>query len=158
MPKAKSFDWSQFTVKIEIKAAPSRVFKAWTDEKIITKWFVEEAVIEPKKHGRLYLKWLTGDKSDDEIIAIRKNSLFHFPFGPKGEEVKVKIRKITGGSVCELHQFNMKTGPKDKIYWHMGCRAGWTFFLTNLKAYLENGIDLRSHNPRRSYKQGFVNS
>lgn len=158
MGQAKSYDWSQFTVKIDLKASSSKVFQAWTDERKIVKWFVEKANIEPKKNGRLYLEWLTGDKSDDKIIAIRKDSLFHFPFGAGGEEVKVKIRKITGGSVCEIHQFNMKTGPMDKVNWHMGCRAGWTFFLTNLKAYLEHGLDLRSRNPKMSYKQGYVNS
>jgi hypothetical protein len=40
----------------------------------------------------------------------------------------------------------------------MGCAMGWTFFLANLKAYLENGIDLRGHDPKRCYKQNFINS
>ena len=41
---------------------------------------------------------------------------------------------------------------------HMGCRAGWVFFLTNLKAYLEHGIDLRTTDPKMTYREGFVNS
>ena len=158
MPTSASYDWTQFTVKVDIKAAPRKVFQAWTDQRKIVKWFVEKAIIEPKKNGRLYLEWLTCDKSDDKIIAVRQDSLFHFPFGPNGEQVKVKFKKVKGGTVCEIHQFNMKTGPRDKVYWHMGCKNGWTFFLANLKAYLEHGIDLRSRDPKKSYRQGFINS
>jgi hypothetical protein len=31
-----------------------------------------------------------------------------------------------------------------------GCAMGWTFFLANLKAWLEHGIDLRETNPNRT--------
>ena len=158
MTKVKPYDWTQFRMKIEIKAPPSKVYRAWTDSNLITKWFTVKAHVIPKKGGRLFFQWLGGDKLEDKVIAARKNSLFHFPFGSKGEQVKIKIKKIKGGSLVELHQYNMKTDPRSKVYMHMGCMSGWTFFLTNLKSYLENNIDLRSHNPRKSYKQGFLNS
>jgi hypothetical protein len=28
----------------------------------------------------------------------------------------------------------------------MGCLGGWTFYLANLKSYLEGGVDLRNKN------------
>ena len=52
----------------------------------------------------------------------------------------------------------MGVSPKDKWDMHKGCETGWTFFLTNLKSYLEHGIDLRSHDRRKSYKKNYVNS
>jgi len=39
---------------------------------------------------------------------------------------------------------------------HKGCAEGCTFFLANLKSYLENGIELRSHEKERSYRAGFI--
>ncbi len=33
--------------------------------------------------------------------------------------------------------------------WNVNCQTCWTYFLTNLKAYLEHGIDLREKDPQR---------
>jgi uncharacterized protein YndB with AHSA1/START domain len=155
---AKPYDWSQFTQRIEIKAPPSKVFKSWTDAAEIVRWFTVKAVIEPRKGGRLYFEWLAGDKLDTRIVRIRKPSLLVFPFGGGKEEVSVKIRKSGRVSLVELHQYGMKTTPTQKVSMHLGCQVGWTFFLANLKAWLEHGIDLRSHNPKKSYKQGYIDS
>lgn len=156
--KTKPYDWTQFTIKIEIASPPSRVFQAWTDETVIVKWFVEKAHIEPRKGGRIYLEWLGGVSGDERILAIRDQTYLRFPFGGKQVQVEVKIKKDKRGSICTLRQFQMETTPKARVEWHMGCKTGWVFFLTNLKALLEHGIDLRSHDPKRSYKQHFANS
>lgn len=158
MPEKKKQDWTQFRLKIEIAAKPEKVFRAWTDDRIVPRWFCVKAEIEPKKKGRLYFEWLGGDKLETRIIDIKKNRLFLFPFGPKGEKVKLTIIPLKKGSGLELHQYDMKTTPKDRWAMHKGCETGWTFFLANLKAYLEHGIDLRSHDPKKSYRQGYINS
>ena len=158
MSKKFSYDWSQFRQKIEIEVSPEKVFKAWTDPKMIVKWFVVKAVIEPRKNGHLYFEWLAGDKLDTRILAIRRPTKLVFPFGSKGEKVAVSIRKKGKGSLVELHQYDLKTTPKDRVQMHLGCREGWAFFLTNLKAFLEHGVDLRSHDAGRSYRQGYINS
>jgi len=154
----KKYDWTQFKKRIEIKASPEKVFRAWTDDKIITRWFPIRAVIEPRKNGRLYFEWMTGDKLETKVVAVRRPNRLVFPFGSNNEEVAVTIRKVPGGSLCELHQYGMKTDPGSRVTMHLGCQVGWTFFLANLKAYLEHGIDLRGHDPRRSYRQGYINS
>ncbi len=158
MTSPKKYDWSQFTLKIAINTAPARLYKAWTDEKEIVKWFTVKAEIEPKKNGRLYFEWLAGDKLTAKVKEVRKNQKFVFPFGSYGEEVEISIKKMGKGSVCILRQYNMKTSPKQRWVMHRGCLEGWTFFLTNLKVWLEHGIDLRSQDPKVSYAQGFINS
>lgn len=156
--KADAYDWSQFTLRIAISASPEKVFKAWTHGPTIAKWFSVKAKMEPKKGGKVSFEWLGGDKMDDTVIAVTKNRKLVIPFGHKGEKVEVTIKKDGRGSICELHQYDMKTSKKDKIHMHMGCKTGWVFFLTNLKSVLEKRIDLRSHDPKRSYTQHFVNS
>ena len=158
MTGVKKRDWSVFTLRIVIKKSPARVFKAWTDGKELSKWFTVKSEIEPKKNGRLYFEWLAGEKMDAWVISIVKNKSFVFPFGPKGEAVRVNFKNLGSYCICELIQYNMKTDPISKWNMHRGCIQGWTFFLTNLKSYLEHGIDLRSHDPKRSYKQDFINS
>jgi len=158
MPQKKKHDWTQFRLKIELAVKPEKAFRAWTDDKLVPKWFCIKSIIEPKRNGRLYFEWLGGDKLETKIIDIRENRLFVFPFGPKGEKVKVSIKPTKKGCDLEIHQYDMKTSAQDKWAMHKGCETGWTFFLANLKAYLEHGIDLRSHNRKKSYKQHYINS
>lgn len=158
MPKSKPYDWTQFTLRIVINASPDKIFKAWTDEKIITKWFPIKAVIEPKKNGRIYFEWIGDVKHDAKVREVVKNKKFVFDFGNHGELVAVKIKKSGSAAILELRQYNMRTTPKSKVNMHMGCKQGWTFFMANLKAYLEHGIDLRSFDPKRCYKQDYINS
>ena len=156
--RQKPYDWSQFTLRIVVAAPVSRVFEAWTKDRIVSKWFTEKTKIGPTKGGVVHFEWAAGDKWDTTVTAISKNRYFQFPFGTKGEQVKVSFKKAGKGTICEIHQFGMKTGAQDKAVMHLGCTQGWTFFLANLKAYLEHGIDLRAHDPKRSYRQKYVNS
>jgi uncharacterized protein YndB with AHSA1/START domain len=158
MVKTRTYDWTQFTLRIAIRATPARVFKAWTHDQTVSRWFTEKTLIEPRRQGRIYFEWLAGDKLEAKVISIVKNRSFTFPFGDQGERVTVKFRKDGKGCICELRQYHMATNEKSKWEMHRGCIQGWTFFLANLKAYLEHGIDLRDHNPKQSYRQDFVNS
>ena len=158
MTATSKYDWTQFTLRIHINVPPARVFEAWTDDAVVSEWFTERTVIEPEKGGRVYFEWLGGDKLETRVRAISKNKRFVFPFGSRGEEVTVRLKKAKSGTVCELHQYNIKTSPRQKVEMHMGCKEGWVFFLTNLKCYLEHGIDLRNRDHRRSYRQHYVNS
>lgn len=158
MAKVARHDWTQFKLRIFIKKPVSAVFKAWTDDKIVSKWFTEKTVIEPKRNGRVYLEWSTGDKWETKVVSISKNKSFTFPFGSNDERVTVRVKKDGRGCVCEIHQYNMATSPKSKWEMHRSCLQGWTFFLANLKAYLEHGIDLRGHDPKKSYKKGYINA
>ena len=158
MSDKKPYDWTRFSLKIEIAAAPERVYRAWTDASELSAWFSVRAEIEPRKGGRLFFEWLGGDRLETNVLAVRQNREIRFPFGSRGEEVRVLLRKVKGGTLCTLEQTGMKTSSKQKIEMHMGCKTGWAFFLANLKAYLEHGIDLRSHEPRKSYRTGYLNS
>ncbi len=158
MPAKVKLDWSKFILKIEIKASPSRVFKAWTDADEINKWFTVKTEFEPVKGGKIYFEWLAGDKFETELLAIKKNERILFPFGKKGEKVEVRLKKDGRNTILTLKQYDMKTTPEAKWAMHKGCEVGWTFFLANLKAYLEHGVDLRGKNKKRSYKQGYLTS
>ena len=158
MAQKITYDWSKFTLKIPIKKSPARVFKAWTDDKQVSNWFTVKTILEPKTNGRIYFEWLAGDKLETKFISVIKNKKIVFPFGSHEEKVEVKFLKDGKNCICLLHQYDMKTSPKVKWNMHRGCITGWTFFLTNLKVYLENDIDLRSHDVKKSYKFGFINS
>lgn len=157
MTNSKAYDWTRFTLKIFVGASQSKVFNAWLDDRQITKWFPSKARHDPRKGGAFHWEWPVGASYEGEFLSIKKNQSIKFTFGNKGEEVEVKFHRYGSGTVCEIRQYNMKTGPKDRWEMHRGCLQGWTFFLANLKSFLENKKDLRSKDKKQNYKKDFIN-
>ena len=58
-------------------------------------------------------------------------------------------------TIVELTQDNIPPDDNPATNLHIGCGEGWTFYLANLKSYLEGGIDLRNKNEKI---QGVINS
>jgi len=48
--------------------------------------------------------------------------------------------------IVELVQENIPDDDQGRLYYHLVCKTGWTFYLDNLKSLLEGGIDLRNKN------------
>ena len=81
-----------------------------------------------------------------------------FTFGDKepGSEEKIIVTvdvhaEEDGVTRLRLVQENMPDTPQGHVGWHMGCNLGWSFFMTNLKALLEHGVDLRETDRERAY-------
>jgi hypothetical protein len=82
--------------------------------------------------------------------------LYKITFAPNGV-ITVRISKDGKYSLVELIQEEIPTSAKAKIDSHMGCRTGWTFFLTNLKSVLEGGPDLREMDTKHATQRFLVN-
>lgn len=93
--------------------------------------------------------WGCGDDTDEKGTVLEQNGKdqFKFSFGKAGD-VTVSIIKLEGETIVELTQENIPTDDKGFQYYHLGCKGGWTFYLANLKAVLEGGIDLRNRNEK----------
>lgn len=164
-------DWSRFSVHIFIDANVERVFRSWTQNESITKWFVAESVFTDKagderahldnvQSGDQYTwTWMEGSVETGRILEVVDNERIRFSFG-KGDEkdiaVTVTFSTVDGLTRVDLIQEGMSDSEKCRWDWHMGCRLGWSFFLTNLKAFLEHKVDLREKEPERA-KQYPVN-
>ena len=90
------------------------------------------------------------------ILSTRPPTKLTFGFGDR-MEVEVTLRKQ--GSYCDvgLRQYRIPTTSQAKQNLHMGCRVGWTFFLTNLKSVAEGGLDLRETSRPRTLQLHLVN-
>ncbi len=59
--KSKKYDWTQFTEKIEIRATPARVFKAWTSEQRDRQMVhLESDLLNRRKGGKFFMQFVTG--------------------------------------------------------------------------------------------------
>jgi uncharacterized protein YndB with AHSA1/START domain len=157
-----TFDWSRFSVRVNIKAPTEKLYWCWATCEGIEHWFLRRAVYK-KSDGNLLNKAVMLSKGDtyswwwhghtDEVVEhgaildCNGKDYFQFKFGDAGI-CTVKIYEEKGETICELTQTEIPTDEKAKQNWHIGCKTGWTFYMTNLKSMLEGGIDLRNRNEK----------
>jgi len=157
---ATSYDWSRFSVRININASMEKLYRAWATRSGMEYWFLR--LSEYKKHdgslrgddelaakGDSY-KWLWHGWPDEtveygEILDENGHDLFRFSFGKAGN-CTVRIYREQGETIVELVQDDIPVDEQGKHYWHVGCKTGWTFYLANMKSLFEGGIDLRNKN------------
>lgn len=158
----KEFDWGRFIVRINVNAAPEKLYQAWASRAGMENWFLRLSEYkspdgslrtndELVKKGDKY-KWLWHGWADDtveygEILEANGKDSFKFSFGKAGN-CSVSIYKELDETIMELMQDSIPTDDQGKHYWHVGCKTGWTFYLANLKSLYEGGIDLRNKNDK----------
>ena len=162
------YNWTKFKRKAYIKAPLRDVFNAWTKSYDIARWFIKDAKYsdsngkirasdETVQAGDKYhWDWHQDLQSSGEVLEIIPDKLFKFTFGPKekgsDEKVIVSVQFSEGIGETEytLTQENMGGPHLDMAQYHLSCNMGWSFFMTNMKAVYENGIDLREHDSKRA--------
>lgn len=154
------YDWTKFVLKINVKAPVDRVYHAWTRADELEKWFLRRAAFRnPDKKDLSYIQHFHKDDTyewwwhghDDNVVEKGKildangTDKIQFSFAG-GALVTVDIGTMMDETIVMLTQEKIPTNEKGKVQYHMGCLGGWTFYLANLKSYLEGGVDLRNKN------------
>jgi uncharacterized protein YndB with AHSA1/START domain len=153
------YDWSRFTLKININAPVEAIYMAWTIPEMLERWFLSKAIFHkggnhcaPDKmiqQGNTY-EWYWHGHEDSvvekgEVIEIDGIRKLVFSFAG-GALVTIDIGEVAGEKILMLTQEKIPDNEHGKVNYHMGCKTGWTFYMANLKSYLEGGIDLRNKN------------
>lgn len=163
------FDWSRFTVRINVNASVDALYNAWATRQGIESWFLRRcdfvdsagAALQSdqsvKVGDRYTWRWHgypDSTKEEGEILEANGSNRFAFTFGKAGN-CKVSITREGDESIVKLEQDNIPTDESGKQIFHIGCKGGWTFYLANLKSIYEGGIDLRN---RKEVKEEMINS
>jgi hypothetical protein len=77
------------------------------------------------------------------ILDCNGKDLFRFSFGKAGN-CTVRIYKEKEETIVEILQEDIPDDETGKQTWHVGCKTGWTFYLTNLKSVYQFETDLRN--------------
>jgi len=151
----KNFDWSSFTRKIAIKAPVPAIYDAWSKSAEIERWFLRDAqyfdaegqLIDAKSNvsvGSTYKwSWYLYDYVGEGMIN-EANGKDYLQFTFEGCIVNIHLRQEGGWTIVELTQENIPEDDESKKNIRLGCDAGWSFYLVNLKSIYEGGIDLRN--------------
>ena len=147
-----ALNFDSFTKKIYIKAPLAKLYWCWATEEGISSWFLSNAKYStedknnrpPDAHiqaGDTYVwEWHNWDSQEKGAI-LRANGvdLIEFSFA-EFSKVSVTLEDKGNAVLVTLKQYEIPTDDQNKLNIHHGCSNGWTFWLTNLKAYLEHGI------------------
>lgn len=148
----ENIDWSVFNKKIKINTSLENVYKHWTTPELLCIWFLKEAIYidqngiiktqyeQSKANDSYTWKWhnYDGEEKGKVITANGKDTII---FSFAGDtQVKVSLTEKDNQVHLDLTQSNIPTDDANKFRIHCGCSNGWTFWLANLKAYLEHTI------------------
>ena len=153
-----NFDWSRFKVRINVNAPVEKLYQGWATRSGIEYWFLrwceyknadgsvkgDNEYVGP---GDTY-KWRWHGYPDSiteegRILEANGGDFFKFSFGKAGI-CSVSIKQEQGQQIVELIQEGIPVDEQSRQYYHVGCKAGWTFHFANMKSIFEGGIDLRN--------------
>ena len=152
------YDWSRFVTRVPINASMQELYDAWATRKGIEHWFLrmseyktpdgmlrkdDETVREGDTYVWRWHGWADDVEERGKILTCNGTDHFQFSFGEAGN-CDVRIKEEAGQMILELEQTDIPTDEHGKQYWHVGCKTGWTFHLTNMKSIFEGGKDLRN--------------
>jgi uncharacterized protein YndB with AHSA1/START domain len=140
------------TIEIErtIDAPPDAVFSALTDADELSRWWTTSAESDARAGGAYAYRFEFEDASRNhtytgEYIDVTPGEHVRYPWqtGLGPTEVDVRVEPAGEGARIRLGHSGWGDGPDwdEAVSMH---EQGWSFFLDNLKAYLERGEDARA--------------
>ncbi len=151
-------DWSSFTVNIPMDIEKDKIVDSWMCQAEFEKWFLKLAEFKTR-NGEIrkrtekihpgdtyrwqWFGWPESIEEHGEILNPREGEFVRFIFGKAGI-VAVKIVEEHDQMILRLTQENIPVDEHSKMNFHVGCKTGWTFYLSNLKSILQEGPDLRN--------------
>ena len=147
----KNLTWDSFTKRIHIKSPIEKLYWCWATEEGISTWFLKSAEYlrnnkkipseEFIKKGDAYTwMWHNWDGQENgTILETNGRDLIRFSFA-ESCEVTITLEQREQAVLLSLKQSKIPEDEKSKLQIFYGCSNGWTFWLANLKSYLEHGI------------------
>jgi len=136
-----------FAYRVDIDVPVERVWRAFTDSRLLTRWAAPEASIAPREKGRLRLVF-GADELDaliDVLLTPQRLRLILLPTPgmPSSEAVIVEDFLFERGkntTVLRLLSSGVPSAPVWVTY-YLNKRRYWELALSRLKVFLEKGLD-----------------
>ena len=153
--------YRSFAHRVDIGVPVQRVWRAFTDSRLLERWTTRGASITPREKGQMQISFSAGFEMDahiDVLVTPQRIRLILLP--TKGmpsadaassetaivEDFLFERLAATGSSVRLL-----SSGVPSAQAWvtyYLQKRRHWELALTRLKVFLEKGLDERQPEPR----------
>lgn len=146
--------WTHFELKIRILSPQEKIYNAWAFGNGICSWFLDTAEFQDaegiprnlseniEKGDSFVWKWCNNDfKLSGRVIEADGEGNYAFTF-IEPCVVRIHLEAHEEGTVITLTEENIPDDDEHRYSRHLSDKVKWTFWLTQLKAWLEHGIKL----------------
>jgi uncharacterized protein YndB with AHSA1/START domain len=132
--------------KLHTASSPERVFGFWSTDEGREQFWAQ------KSRSASSSFWLSfPDGTEEECRALRTEPPGLFEFTYFGSTVTIELESDgRGGADLTLTNTDVSAADYEEVY------AGWLNILLPLKAAADFRVDLRNHDPTRTWRQGYV--
>jgi len=143
-----SRQYRSFAHRVDIDVAVERVWRAFTDSRLLVRWAAPDASVTPREKGRMHLRFGTGAELDaliDVLLTPQRMRLILLPTPgmPSSDAVIVEdflFERTHHSTVLRLLSSGVPSAPVWVTY-YLNKRRYWELALTRLKVFLEKGLD-----------------
>jgi uncharacterized protein YndB with AHSA1/START domain len=147
--------YRSFAHRVDIGVPVERVWRAFTDSRLLARWTVAGASITPREKGRLHVMFSADVELDahiDILVTPQRMRLILLPTRgmPTTDAVIVEdflFERAAAGTVVRLMSSGVPSVPGWVTY-YLSKRRHWELALTRLKVFLEKGLDQEKPTPR----------
>jgi uncharacterized protein YndB with AHSA1/START domain len=140
--------YRSFAYRVDIGVPIERVWRAFTDSRMLARWCADGATISPREKGRLHAIFggdVELDAHIDVLVTPHRIRLILLPTPgmPTSEAVIVEDFLFERGKsdcVVRLLSSGVPAAPAWVTY-YLNKRRHWEMALTRLKVFLEKGLD-----------------
>ena len=131
---------------MHIPVPPERVYAALDSDEGRASFWAESAV---EKEGVIQFHFINGFAHSGRILERKAPRVWEVEYfgGPARFELESGSR---GGTDLLLTHRGVPAAQWNEVH------AGWLNVLFPLKAWLAHGVDIRNHDPKRSWDQGYA--
>ncbi len=152
-----SKDFRDVRARVYLNAPMDRIYKAWATVAGLERWFPARArILSPEgrdlgreglaeEGGRYSWTWADGTREDGTFIEADNSTKLKFTFG-RDVIVTVLLAPTHNGVLVDVLQHAQRSDAEN-LALALDHSNGWTFYLANLRATLEHGVDLRELRP-----------
>lgn len=152
-----NYNWTLFKATVYVRASVPQIYVAWSTAQGIKQWFPKKATyFSPDGNARkanemaeagdnFEWEWIGGHTLKGQVLECEQDKSFKFTFGSP-VTVSVNLEEDEGSTRITVLQENIPNTEEGRLNQHLKCRLSWTFYLNNLKAFVELHGDLRDWN------------
>jgi uncharacterized protein YndB with AHSA1/START domain len=147
--------YRSFAYRVDLGVPVERVWRAFTDSRVLARWCAQGASITPKEKGRLHVVFggeLELDAHIDVFVTPSRIRLILLPTRgmPTQDAVIVEdflFERGKAGTTLRMLSSGVPSSPAWVTY-YLNKRRYWELALTRLKVFLEKGLDQEQQAPR----------
>jgi uncharacterized protein YndB with AHSA1/START domain len=152
--------YRSFAYRIDLDVAVERVWRAFTDSRVLARWAAPGATITPREKGRMHVVFggdVELDAHIDVLVTAQRMRLILLPTpgmprAEKGVADAVIVEDLLferGKDMTTLRLLSSGVpASQGWVTYYLNKRRYWELALTRLKVFLEKGLDQEQPGPR----------